>query len=155
MGEVIKQARKKAGLTQKELAIAIGCAEVTIRQYESNRREPSYEMCCKLESILNTALVAHIDDKNSTQIVNFDKELICSAVNIIAKSVTEDTSDIEVLKNTPEYQALYRINEALAKLNSIGVLEAVKRVEELTELSKYQKGNVLLQSDKITEGQED
>ena len=34
-GKNIKNARKKAGLTQKELAEASGVAKVTIQQYET------------------------------------------------------------------------------------------------------------------------
>ena len=39
-GERIKKARINAGLTQKELAQKIGVAEITIRQYEADKRLP-------------------------------------------------------------------------------------------------------------------
>lgn len=40
IGENLKYYRKKAGLTQKQLGDACGLAAITIRQYESNKREP-------------------------------------------------------------------------------------------------------------------
>lgn len=42
-GKNIKNARKKAGLTQKELAEASGVAKVTIQQYETGKRQPRLE----------------------------------------------------------------------------------------------------------------
>ena len=47
VGDHIKNARKSAGMTQKELAEKCGAAEITIRQYESNKREPRNEMCIR------------------------------------------------------------------------------------------------------------
>ena len=52
LGEKIKQARKKAGLTQKQLGETIGAAAVTIRQYEAGSREPSNAILIKLASAL-------------------------------------------------------------------------------------------------------
>ena len=40
-GIAIKKRRKAAGLTQKQLAKAVGKAEISIRQYERGRRKPS------------------------------------------------------------------------------------------------------------------
>lgn len=36
-----KTVRKKLGITQREFAYALGCTEVTIRNYESGRNLPS------------------------------------------------------------------------------------------------------------------
>ena len=52
-GSDIKAARVKAGLTQKELAQKAGLAEITIRQYETNKREPRTENLKKIASALN------------------------------------------------------------------------------------------------------
>ena len=45
--------RKKQGLTQEELAQKIGCATITIRQYESGKREPSIIVLGKLANALD------------------------------------------------------------------------------------------------------
>ena len=39
-GELIRTARKHAGLTQKELAEKSGVAKITIQQYEAGKRQP-------------------------------------------------------------------------------------------------------------------
>ena len=41
IGEIIKEKRLAAGLTQEVLAQKAGCATITIRQYESGKREPN------------------------------------------------------------------------------------------------------------------
>lgn len=43
IGALIKEKRRAAGLTQEELAKKAGCATITIRQYESGKREPGVE----------------------------------------------------------------------------------------------------------------
>lgn len=53
IGILIKQKRKAAGLTQEELAKKIGCATITIRQYESGKREPSIIVLGKLANALD------------------------------------------------------------------------------------------------------
>lgn len=40
--ESIRRERKAAGLTMKELAAKIGCAESTISHYETGRNEPDF-----------------------------------------------------------------------------------------------------------------
>lgn len=53
IGERIKQARKEKGIKQKELAEAIGVAEVTLRQYESNKYSPKYDKLKKIAETLD------------------------------------------------------------------------------------------------------
>ena len=52
-GDIIREARKRSGLTQKELAKKTGLAEITIRQYESNKRKPKIENFVKIITNLN------------------------------------------------------------------------------------------------------
>lgn len=48
VGEKIQAIRKEKGLTQEELAKKTGLAEITIRQYESNKRKPKIENIQKI-----------------------------------------------------------------------------------------------------------
>jgi len=48
----IREARKKAGLTQKELATSTGIAEITIRNYEAGKCKPKYERYIKLAAAM-------------------------------------------------------------------------------------------------------
>lgn len=57
-GELIRKARKYAGLTQEQLAKKIDVATITIRQYEAGKRQPRLE---QLQRIAN-ALGIHILD---------------------------------------------------------------------------------------------
>lgn len=56
IGENIKKYREKKGLTQKELGAALGLAEITIRQYENNKREPKYERLYVIADVLNVSI---------------------------------------------------------------------------------------------------
>lgn len=56
-GERIQAARKKAGLTQEQLAQKIDSATITIRQYESGKREPRIEQLRKIASALEVSLL--------------------------------------------------------------------------------------------------
>lgn len=52
IGEKIKAIRKQKGMTQAQLAESCGFATVTIRQYESGKREPRYSQVEKIASVL-------------------------------------------------------------------------------------------------------
>ena len=43
LGSRIKKIRKEKNITQKELAEMVGCAEITIRQYENGRYSPKID----------------------------------------------------------------------------------------------------------------
>ena len=63
IGEKIKDYRKKAGFTQKQLAKECGVAEITIRQYESGKRQPRYEQLQIIAKALNMHLFEFLDDE--------------------------------------------------------------------------------------------
>lgn len=56
VGERIQEARKQAGLTQKELAQKLGLATGTIQQYELDKRQPRIEQLKEISSVLNVTL---------------------------------------------------------------------------------------------------
>lgn len=114
LGEMIKFARQEIGMTQKELAKEIGCAEVTIRQYEANRREPDYKTYRKLEDALKIALVAHPAD----EILNLDYPS--------AEANSGGPARIVLLA-------------AYDKLNGEGQKIAVERIKELALIPQYQR----------------
>ncbi|MBM5686062.1 helix-turn-helix transcriptional regulator [Listeria innocua] len=49
-----KEKRNKAGLTQKELGIAVGLAEISIRKLENGERDPSINTAVKISKALNS-----------------------------------------------------------------------------------------------------
>ena len=56
-GERIQVARKKAGLTQEQLAQKIDSATITVRQYESGKRVPRIEQLRKIASALDISFM--------------------------------------------------------------------------------------------------
>ena len=57
-GQLIQRARKKAGLTQSELAEKIGASVVTIGQYERNKRQPRIEQLCLIAKALGVPVAS-------------------------------------------------------------------------------------------------
>lgn len=53
IGKNIQYYRKKKGFSQKELAQKLNCSTGAIQQYELGKREPNFEMACKIADILN------------------------------------------------------------------------------------------------------
>ncbi|EAG9258329.1 XRE family transcriptional regulator [Listeria monocytogenes] len=49
-----KEKRNTAGLTQKELGIAVGLAEISIRKLENGERDPSINTAVKISKALNS-----------------------------------------------------------------------------------------------------
>ena len=52
-GEILKDKRIDAGMTQKELAEKVGCSPAAIMRYEANQREPKQEVIEKIAEVLN------------------------------------------------------------------------------------------------------
>ena len=55
-GELIRKARMKAGLTQKELADALGISYVGVSQWENNVRNPKFETLKRIAYALKVPL---------------------------------------------------------------------------------------------------
>ena len=52
----LQAARSKKGMTQKELASAVGIAPSTISNYEAGEREPSLDILCAMADALDCSL---------------------------------------------------------------------------------------------------
>lgn len=51
--DIVRQLRKERGMTQQELADMIGLTKVTISQYETGKRKPSFEMIEALADVFH------------------------------------------------------------------------------------------------------
>lgn len=51
--QIVKQLRLERGLTQQELANMVGLTKVTISQYETGKRKPSFEMIEALADVFH------------------------------------------------------------------------------------------------------
>ena len=70
-GENLAIIRKSRGYTQKRLAELLGVSQATIGMYESNAREPNFEMLEQMADLFNLPLSAFLpsDDKASDELV--------------------------------------------------------------------------------------
>ena len=116
VGDHIKNARKSAGLTQKELAEKCGTAEITIRQYESNKREPRNEQLMKIARILNVELY-----------------------DLLGYTAPEQKEKKTVSLETQITQSQETVLQYMESLNGIGQAEAIRLVELLTKIPEYKK----------------
>ena len=110
VGENIKKYRKNSNLTQKQLAEKIGVTVVTIQNYENSRREPSFEVLCKMADIFDI----DVRDFFATEINGFkifyketkkdvEKEIFKNDfdINLLEPRVMEYINSIkDMLKNT-------------------------------------------------------
>lgn len=113
-GDNIKRIRTEKKLTQKKLGELCGIDEANLRKYENGRLKPSLNTIRKIASSLDVYLSDLIDDWS-----NYSPEEY-------AKDWETPLDELKLIQD-------YRI------LNDNGKDEARKRVNELTELPKYQK----------------
>lgn len=109
--ENLKKYRKEAGISQKDLACELKIAKSTMSGYENGTREPNVFMIKRISEILK-----------------------------VPADILLDVEDCEKIakKNPPPLSAeATKLLKAFDKLNTAGQSEAVKRVEELTEINKY------------------
>ena len=141
----IKELRKLEGLTQQELAEKLGVSQNAIHNWETGKREPSIEMIRQIANALNTTpdvLLWGEDTANKiNEVANVkaeatkeSKETLQEAIEII-KDFILSCDEANIFTGIPEEELLY----CFWLLNHKGQKEAVKRVEELTEIPKYQK----------------
>lgn len=114
-GQLIKAARKKAGMTQKELGAKLGVAYQTLAQWENDLRNPKLDTLQRIASALGVPVQELISDWEAVDKEEFKRVFIYG----------------EGIKD--------RIDVALDRLNDEGQEKAAERVEELTEIPKYQK----------------
>lgn len=114
-GQLIKAARKKAGMTQEELGKKIGVSGSSMAQWENDLRNPKLDTLQRIASALGVPVQDLISDWEAVDKEEFKRVFIYG----------------EGIKD--------RIDAALDRLNDEGQEKAAERVEELTEIPKYQK----------------
>jgi len=164
-GDKIKKARKASNMTQAELAKQCGCATITIRQYESGKREPRQEQLRCISSVLGVGIADLLDqdaslyDGLSKGLISVEDiacelgmpiEYVWHAVHEpekvdpdIREKVASCGAVLRLESSDPENAhvktALRDISYSLYKLNELGIQKAVERVSELAEVPKYRR----------------
>ncbi len=128
-GSDIKAARVKAGLTQKELAQKAGLAEITIRQYETNKREPRTENLKKIASALNIPVSELL---GSFVLTKMDKLL--EDMRTAGLCQLEPKEDYDIVCIDEDY-----IISLVKQLNDDGLGRICYHLEDLIKIPKYRK----------------
>lgn len=110
IGENIREARGRKGLTQKQLGERCGMADSAIRRYESDRGNPT------IETVKRIAKALEVDPFS---LMDFD--MACDFLS-------------DRMNNRTKY-----LLSAFELLNDEGQNIAIERVEELSEIPKYKK----------------
>ena len=131
-GERIRAARKNAGLTQKQLGKRLNISYQTVAQWENGLRNPKFETLCKIAQAVNCP-IADLFAEDDIPFVRIGYE---TGRQIGRKEWIEY---LEKMLGYSFSDAEQEIVNLLAKLNPEGQTKAVERVEELTEIPKYQK----------------
>ena len=121
IGQSIQEARKKAKLTQKELAEKVGIATITVQQYERGVRTPKIETLQKIAQALNidVGILYGVEaDKGNPQYLN----------RLYGK-----ISEVAEKYGRPEEEVVNWINRCLSMSDKYDMSEAVaNRLEFLS-----------------------
>jgi transcriptional regulator with XRE-family HTH domain len=69
----LKELRVKKGVTQNEVAIAVGCAKSTYPKYEREEREPDITTLCRLADYFEVTVDYLIDHKYNDNSILVDR----------------------------------------------------------------------------------
>lgn len=145
-GELIRQARQNAKMTQKELANKIGVSYQMIQAWENNRRNPKVETMKKIAYALNVS--AWVDlyppELQASATIGYMKDVLsrcgnCATVDTLPSNPKATAALAEVLDATfhKDKALLYYFD----MLNDKGQQKAVEQVEKLVSISEYRKYN--------------
>lgn len=126
-GERLKNARKKSGITQKELAEKLNVSAAMIAQYETGKRNPKKETLSRIAEVLNLGY-------------SYTKDGEPYFYSFVDTVRTPENAESEEFNNF-QYNDSQRIIKPYNCLNDVGKEEAVKQVELLTKIPEYRKDN--------------
>lgn len=96
-GELIRDARKKKGLTQKELGERLGISDVSIAQWENGLRNPRLETRQKLAKALDmdvTALMSDNEKQDCFSMFGSDSERVDLALMELKKQIEAKANNL-------------------------------------------------------------
>lgn len=148
IGEMIAGIRKYKGMTQKELGELCGMNEANVRKYELNLAVPKLDTLNRIAGALGVPYYFILDDegigeaflKGEFTLDEYYKNLTAgTAIEKInsrngRRLRRQNDSACQGEQSTADESLLV---SSFQKLNNTGKQEAVKRVEELTQIPKY------------------
>lgn len=134
VGENLYALRQKLGLTQKEFAEKVGVSQSAINYWENEKRQPRIEQLQKIATTLQICLDELLPTSLTQSYLSINPTLK-ESIHELAKT------GLSVVEQNLENKKTDNLINNYNKLNTLGKLEAQKRVAELAELPKYQKQN--------------
>ena len=160
IAERIRTARKNAGLTQRELGALLGVTQATVGQYENGTRNPKTETLQRFadalgvdfaaligaDVLLEAAKAAYDANRRNAELMQaFIPYYVDLATKGAIYGVYADAlkaSDVEFIAsadNMSDDYILQTITDIFtAGLNRRGKLEALSRIQELSEIERFQ-----------------
>ncbi|MGN0970656.1 MAG: helix-turn-helix domain-containing protein [Aristaeellaceae bacterium] len=158
IGKQIRSIRKQRGLTQIQLAEKVGMAVNSIRLYEAGKRIPSIDVRLELAEALDCGFDELMTKKEASDVASIlekgymsraEEEMLDSPTqeDMVSRfgqpdNVASPQPSFPVWFHDIGYQANLILNDLVKhfrNLNTEGMQEASKRVEELAMLPKYQR----------------
>lgn len=136
LAERIRQVREKKGMTQKEVASLMGISQQAYGQYESGNREPKPETLGRIAIALGSELNEITEDTDVITDENMHAYIHSFTRGKFEQCSMEYAAFYKVLEQEPYAAKLWN---AFLQLNETGKAIAAERVQELTEIVKYQK----------------
>ena len=135
IGDRIKALRKEHGLTQSDLANAMGVTASMIGQYETGVRTPKCNTIERIAKALSVSIAELTEEVTHVDLGPIAIELRekYGLSNKIALSIVDDCA----LAFSPLFRN-DRFSDLLCCLNEEGKRIAYERVRELTEIARYQ-----------------
>lgn len=144
IGNRIKAARIHRGLTQKQLGELCGMADSAIRRYESGRGNPTRKTLKRLADALHVT-IPYFDGMDDLNAIDIDEALRRGDRHTAEKLMGMPEGTLNNPDPGYSYSDLeWRLIFSFSNLNETGQKEAVKRVEELSDLPRYRRPDVPL-----------
>ena len=135
IGQRIKDARKAAGLTQKQLADRIHKSFSSVQKYEMSKATPPIEVLQDIAHVLGVSWIT-LAGSGDEPLYSID----CFEAAEKMRYSPQDV-DLEVKKILEKSDLIHRVIVSMDKLNERGLRIAAERVAELTKIPEYRKDN--------------
>lgn len=137
IGSKIRDTRKKAGLTQAKLGKRLGVSYQTVAQWENDLRNPKFTTLQRIADALQVEVSVFLPKEFIDSLgIRPEEELFVGPDN---NFYSRPRNADKAAKSGEENPWELKLLEAFEKLSLDGQIIAVERVEELTEIPKYQK----------------
>lgn len=133
-GELIRQARNNAGLSQEQLAEAIGVAPSTLRCYETGNRKPKIERFKKIAEVCGVTTGSLLGIRDDMHSINYTKkQLFDQLVNVCntARLITPAMEEQLRLRNQIKQE-----EDIIREYKKLGFEPTKEKQEELEKLEK-------------------